>query len=240
MGVIKLKKLLVPVLVIIIFALLFVGCTTSSNSSSDSSVEIINSNQQNSNSNNNNSSNNETKKSDSNNTTSHKDKNVSNNKNTNKKLDDKTEKLLKDIKEKAVKGEIINYEFKLGASIDDVINKLGKPSSENYVAEAKGNYFNFDSYNLSFGCNKGDQIFEIRSLNKDLKSLDLNNVENFFGKPDYNVTTKSKEKIIGYKITKDFKILFVFNTSTYQLDHYSVLYPSITHNSMAGDNGREW
>ncbi|MCX0411617.1 YjgB family protein [Clostridium perfringens] len=237
---IKLKKLLVPVLVIIIFALLFVGCTNSSNSSSDSSVEIINSNQQNSNSNNNNSSNNETKKSDSNNTTSHKDKNVSNNKNTNKKLDDKTKKLLKDIKEKAVKGKIINYEFKLGSSIDDVINKLGKPSSENYVAEAKGNYFNFDSYNLSFGCNKGDQIFEIRSLNKDLKSLDLNNVENFFGKPDYNVTTKSKEKIIGYKITKDFKILFVFDTSTYKLDHYSVLYPGITHNSMAGDNGREW
>ena len=219
------KKLLVPVLVIIIFSLLFVGCTNSSNSSSDSSVEIINSNQQNSNSNNN---------------ASHKDKNVSNNKNTNKKLDNKTEKLLKDIKEKAIKGEIIDYDFKLGDSIYDVIDKLGKPSSENYVAEAKGNYFNFDSYNLSFGCNKGDQIFEIRSLNKDLKSLDLNNVENFFGKPDYTVTTKSKEKIIGYKITKDFKILFVFNTSTYKLDHYSVLYPSITHNSMAGDNGREW
>lgn len=235
------KKLLVPVLVIIIFALLFVGCTNSSNSSSDSSVEIINSNQQNSNSNNN-SSNNDTKKSDSNNAShkDNKDNNVSNNKNTNKKLDNKTEKLLKDIKEKAIKGEIIDYDFKLGASIDDVINKLGKPSSENYVAEAKGNYFNFDSYNLSFGCNKGDQIFEIRSLNKDLKSLDLNNVENFFGKPDYTVTTKSKEKIIGYKITKDFKILFVFNTSTYKLDHYSVLYPSITHNSMAGDNGREW
>ncbi|ELC8416901.1 YjgB family protein [Clostridium perfringens] len=229
------KKLLVPVLVIIIFALLFVGCTNSSNSSSDSSVEIINSNQQNSNSNNNNSSNNDAKKSDSNNA-SHKDKNVSNN----KKLDNKTEKLLKDIKEKAIKGEIIDYDFKLGDSIYDVIDKLGKPSSENYVAEAKGNYFNFDSYNLSFGCNKGDQIFEIRSLNKDLKSLDLNNVENFFGKPDYNVTTKSKEKIIGYKITKDFKILFVFNTSTYKLDHYSVLYPGITHNSMAGDNGREW
>ncbi|MGU8999229.1 YjgB family protein [Clostridium perfringens] len=144
------------------------------------------------------------------------------------------------MKEKAIKGEIIDYDFKLGDSIYDVIDKLGKPSSENYVAEAKGNYFNFDSYNLSFGCNKGDQIFEIRSLNKDLKSLDLNNVENFFGKPDYTVTTKSKEKIIGYKITKDFKILFVFNTSTYKLDHYSVLYPSITHNSMAGDNGREW
>ena len=234
------KKLLVPVLVIIIFALLFVGCTNSSNSSSDSSVEIINSNQQNSNSNNNNSSNNDTKKSDSNNAShkDNKDNNVSNNKNT--KLDNKAEKLLKDIKEKAVKGEIIDYDFKLGDSIYDVIDKLGKPSSENYVAEAKGNYFNFDSYNLSFGCNKGDQIFEIRSLNKDLKSLDLNNVENFFGKPDYTVTTKSKEKIIGYKITKDFKILFVFNTSTYKLDHYSVLYPSITHNSMAGDNGREW
>lgn len=228
------KKLLIPILIIISFSIIFLGCTNSVNSSNNSSVEIIDNNQ--ANSNNNNSPNN-AKNSNSNNNTSHNNNNVSENKN---KVNSNTEKLLKDIKAKAAKGQIIDYEFTLGNSIYTVTSKLGEPSSEDYVAEAKGTYFNFDSYNLSFGCNKGDQIFEIRSLGKSLNNLDLNDVENFFGKPDYDVTTKSKEKIIGYKVTKDFKILFVFNTSTYKLKHYSVLYPGITQNSMAGDSGREW
>ncbi|EGT3617126.1 DUF4309 domain-containing protein [Clostridium perfringens] len=228
------KKLLIPILIIISFSIIFLGCTNSVNSSNNSSVEIIDNNQ--ANSNNNNSPNN-AKNSNSNNNTSHNNNNVSENKN---KVNSNTEKLLKDIKAKAAKGQIIDYEFTLGDSIYTVTSKLGEPSSEDYVAEAKGTYFYFDSYNLSFGCNKGDQIFEIRSLDKNLNTLDLNDVKNFFGKPDYDVTTKSKEKIIGYKVTKDFKILFVFNTSTYKLKHYSVLYPSITQNSMAGDSGREW
>lgn len=228
------KKLLIPILIIISFSVIFLGCT---NSSSNSSVEIINNNQANSNNNNNS---NNTEKSNANNNSSHNNNNnISENKNNNK-VNSNTEKLLKDIKDKAAKGQVIDSNFTLGDSIYTVTSKLGEPSSEDYVAEAKGTYFNFDSYNLSFGCNKGDQIFEIRSLDKNLNNLDLNDVENFFGKPDYDVTTKSKEKIIGYKITKDFKILFVFNTSTYKLKHYSVLYPGITQNSMAGDSGREW
>ncbi|MDZ5255388.1 YjgB family protein [Clostridium sp. LIBA-8841] len=226
------KKLLIPILIIISFSVIFLGCT---NSSSNSSVEIINNNQANSNNNNNS---NNTEKSNANNNSSHNNNNIS--ENNNNKVNSDTEKLLKNIKDKAAKGQVIDSNFTLGDSIYTVTSKLGEPSSEDYVAEAKGTYFNFDSYNLSFGCNKGDQIFEIRSLDKNLNNLDLNDVEKLFGKPDYDVTTKSKEKIIGYKITKDFKILFVFNTSTYKLKHYSVLYPGITQNSMAGDSGREW
>lgn len=50
------------------------------------------------------------------------------------------------------------------------------------------------------------------------------------------------ERIIGYKVNDDFKLLFVFSDSKSEvsvLDHYSVLYPRGTVNSMADDPGRE-
>ncbi|MDU1055050.1 YjgB family protein [Clostridium baratii] len=170
------------------------------------------------------------------------DKNNSNKKATNEKNNSKSklDTLLLKIKVDAIKGQVINSNYKLGDSIDSVIEKLGRPSSESYVESAKGDYFKFDSNNLIFGCNKGEQIFEIRSLDKSLDELNLNNVENFFGKPDYNITTKLNEKIIGYKISGKFKILFVFDNKNSKLKHYSVLYPELTKNSMVGDKGREW
>lgn len=150
------------------------------------------------------------------------------------------DKLMKKIKEYAIEGKVINSNFKLGDSISNVIDKLGKPSNESYVEAAKGDYFTFYSKNLVFGCNKGEQIFEIRRLENNLSNLNLNDIENFFGKPDYNVITKLNEKIIGYKIPKNFKILFVFDNKTDKLKHYSVLYPELTKNSLAGYKAREW
>ena len=133
--------------------------------------------------------------------------------------------LIVKIKEFAIEGRVINSNFKLGDSISNVIDKLGEPSNKSYVEAAKGEYFTFNSKNLVFGCNKGEQIFEIRCLENNLNKLSLNDIENFFGKPNYSVVTKLDEKIIGYKISKNFKILFVFDNKKYKLKHYSVLYP---------------
>lgn len=148
--------------------------------------------------------------------------------------------LIKKIKECAIEGKVINSNFKLGDNIDNVIDKLGKASSESYVELAKGDYFTFNSSNLVFGCNKGGQIFEIRCIENNLNNLNLNNIEKYFGKPNYSITTKLNERIIGYKISKDFKVLFVFDNKTYKLKHYSILYPELTKNSMAGYKAREW
>lgn len=150
------------------------------------------------------------------------------------------EKLLNDIKNKALDGCVINSNFKLGTTIATVTSELGEPSSVDYVVDAKGTYFTFNSYDLSFGCNSGEQIFEIRSLSNDLGILNLNSVKNFFGNPDYNIQTKLGEIIIGYKLTDNFKILFVFDIETFTLKHYSILYPTLTKNSRIDDNGREW
>ena len=92
--------------------------------------------------------------------------------------------------------------------------------------------------NFAFGCNKGDQIFEIRSYDENLKSLSISDVESYFGKVDYENKTTIGEKVIGYKISKNYKLLLVFDNNI--LDHYSVFYPEITSNLMADDQGRQW
>lgn len=150
------------------------------------------------------------------------------------------ENLLNAIKNKAIDGCVINSNFILGNTIDTVTSTLGEPSSIDYVADAKGTYFAFNSYNLAFGCNSGEQIFEIRSLSNNLSILDLNSVKNFFGNPDYNIQTKLGENIIGYKLTNNFKILFVFDIKTSVLKHYSILDPALTKNPRINDDGREW
>ena len=171
------------------------------------------------------------------NSTSNKNKsNITKNSNNKSSLNE----LMGEIKKCAVEGKVINSNFKLGNSIDNVTDKLGKASSEAYVESAKGDYFTFNSKNLVFGCNKGEQIFEIRCLENNLNQLTIKTVENFFGKPAYNVTTKLNENIIGYKISTNFKILFVFDNKSHKLKHYSVLYPELTKNSMSGSKAREW
>lgn len=166
------------------------------------------------------------------------DNNISSSRKEN--LDNNSIALLNNIKSSANKGQIINSSFKIGESIDSVTSKLGSPTSETYVPNAKGDYFTFKSYNIALGCNKGNQIFEIRSFDKQLKELNSTIVKNFFGTSDYNATTKENEKILGYKTNKNYKILFVFDLNTNKLKHYSVLNTELTKNSMSGDLGRSW
>ena len=142
------------------------------------------------------------------------------------------------IKEEGIKGiNIYCDNIKLGDNISDVEKIYNECSEHNYVPDAKGVYYNYKNNNFAFGCNKGDQIFEIRSYDENLKQLSLQDIENYFGNPDYENKTTVGEKIIGYKISEDYKLLFVFDKET--LDHYSVFYPEITANLMADDKGRQ-
>ncbi|MGU8655053.1 YjgB family protein [Clostridium perfringens] len=235
-------KKIISILLIIISMTTLVGCNfLNKNNSASENSEKISDNKSSENEDNKSSENEDNNKSNKsvNNKSNVKNDNKSNvtNKSNN---ESNLDKLMEKIKEYAIKGEVINSNFKLGDSIGNVIDKLGKPSNESYVEAAKGDYFTFDSKNLVFGCNKGEQIFEIRCLENNLNNLNLNDIENFFGKPNYSVTTKLNEKIIGYKISKNFKILFVFDNKNTKLKHYSVLCPELTKNSMAGYKAREW
>ncbi len=153
--------------------------------------------------------------------------------------------LLKLMKETAVKGKVMNCDFAVQSNvIEDVEEKWGKEDKSEYIAAAKGTYATYSKKGFVFGFNKGSQLFEVRSFDSQLKEITLSKAEEVFGKPDYDVTSGS-DRIIGYVVSKDYKMLMVFpdskaNGANAVLDHYSVFYPAGTVNMMADDPGRQW
>jgi hypothetical protein len=159
--------------------------------------------------------------------------------------DDSSRVLFQRVKSLALQGKILNCEYAAkSANIVDVQDKWGEANTSNYVSAAKGTYDTYSKHNVAFGYNKGGQIFEVRSFDKQLSQITMSMVKADYGTPDYDYKSKTEEEI-GYKITDKFKILFVFplptsDNSNPKLSHYSVFYPDGTINSMAGDPGRQW
>ena len=160
-------------------------------------------------------------------------------------IDKSQKEVLSDILKLAKEGKIINCKFPVKTTvIENVEKEWGQPDKTDWVAAAKGTYATYLKKNIVFGFNKGSQIFEIRSLSKDLNKISLSMIKNFWGTPAYNVKTKSEE-IIGYTAGQNYKLLFVFprtpvNGTDQFMVHYSVLYPKGTVNNMSGDPGRQW
>jgi hypothetical protein len=153
--------------------------------------------------------------------------------------------LISNLMELAKQGKVINSEFQAKATtIEEVKKEWGEPEKSDWIAAAKGTYATYPKYNLVFGFNKGSQIFEVRSFDPRIQELSLTDIKGAFGTPAYDVKVGGEE-IIGYKAGNDYKLLLVFPEPTEEkpnplLDHYSVLYPRGTVNSMADDAGREW
>jgi len=158
---------------------------------------------------------------------------------------DPTDALLLNIMKFAKQGKVINSVSPAKTTvIEDVEKKWGKPDKTDWIPAAKGNYATYSKRKVTFGYNKGSQIFEVRSFDDKLKSLSISKIKKVYGTPAYDIKTKSEE-IIGYVANKEFKLLFVFPIPTIKktdhlLGHYSVLYPRGTVNSMADDPGRQW
>lgn len=153
---------------------------------------------------------------------------------------------MENIKDAAAKGRVLHCDFAAKTNcIEDVEKVLGKGKDSGYIAAAKGFYVSYPVQGLVFGFNKGSQIFEVRVFDEQTqKMLTLSKIKDYFGKPAHDVKT-AKEEILGYVVNKNFKLLFVFELpkttgAAPSLDHYSVLYPTGTINSMADDPGRDW
>lgn len=153
-----------------------------------------------------------------------------------------SQNLLDSIIAAAKDGKVINCDFAVkDTNTDNVKEQWGNPDSSQWVTAAKGMYSTYSKYNIVFGANKGNQVFEVRSLDNKLNSIHLSVIKEKLGTPQYDVKANGEE-IVGYKITDEFKVLFVFpeGAADPALSHYSVLYPAGTINNMAGDKGREW
>ncbi|MFA9376996.1 MAG: YjgB family protein [Lachnotalea sp.] len=158
------------------------------------------------------------------------------------------EVLLQEIKDNAIFGKVINCDFQVNEdiTIQDIQEQWGDADNGNgdYIAAAKGTYYNYSSHKLSFGTNKGDAVFEIRSSDDSLTSITMEDLVNYFGEPDYDVKTDTQE-MIGYAVNADYHVLFIFPLPTTShsnptLERYNVLYPKGTVNNMADDSGKEW
>lgn len=142
-------------------------------------------------------------------------------------------------------GKIINCDFPAKTTNIEAVQKAwGQADKTDFVAAAKGSYATYSGHNVVFGYNKGEQVFEVRSFNLQLKDIYLSKVKEVLGTPELDSKTISQE-IIGYTAGTEFKIEMVFNRPASKnadlvMDHYNVLYPDGTVNSMAGDPGRQW
>ncbi|MGH4138744.1 DUF4309 domain-containing protein [Clostridium sp.] len=142
-------------------------------------------------------------------------------------------------------GKIIDCDFPAKTTnMETIIKAWEKPDKTVYVASAKGSYATYTKHNTVFGINKGEQIFEVRSFDTKIKVLSLAKVKVFFGTPEFDSKTDTEE-IIGYSAGTEFKLEMVFSSPTIGnpapvMDHYNVLYPRGTVNSMADDPGRQW
>lgn len=156
------------------------------------------------------------------------------------------EDLLGEINIRAKEGMILNVDFKArDDSFDNIETHWGKAYKREFIEEAKGTYVTYLEKNTVFGMNKGEMIFEIRSFAKKIKEISLKDIVSFYGQPEYEALLKNDERIVGYKVSNDFKVEFVLKNSKGKsdeqfVDHYGVFYPKGTINNMSGDRGRDW
>ena len=158
---------------------------------------------------------------------------------------DSTESLLFNMMVFGQQGKVINSDFAAKTTtVEDVEKVWGKADKTDYVASGKGRYATYTSHNIVFGIKEGEQLFEVRSFDSRLKGVTLAQAKEVLGTPAYDVTANGQE-IIGYTAGSEFKVEMIFPQPTKDspnpvMDHYNVLYPQGTVNSMADDPGRQW
>jgi len=157
---------------------------------------------------------------------------------------DSTESLLFNMMVLGEQGKVINSDFAAKTTtIEDVEKGWGKADKTDYVASSS-RYATYTSHKVVFGVNKGEQLFEVRSFDSRIKSITLTKAKDVLGNPAYDVKIDGQE-IIGYTAGTEFKIEMIFPQPTKDnpnpvMDHYNVLYPQGTVNSMANYPGRQW
>jgi hypothetical protein len=118
-------------------------------------------------------------------------------------------------------------------TIDQVEAKYGK-GKIGEAPEPWNRYVTYPSRNLSFGVNKGEQIYDIRSYDPELQKLRLWEVKKVLGKPD-DMKTYQKQAIYIYQVTKEIQLKWIFSSSDpyAKADHISVVNLQLSKNYMA-------
>lgn len=139
---------------------------------------------------------------------------------------------VKELFELAKEGKVPNVPFAAHTGdIEEIEKAWGKADKTEQAGN--GMYATFTNKNVSFGFNKGSQVFDVRSYHAELKSITLQEIEKALGKPN-SVKGNGKDKIYVYKVNNQFELKFIIPKSTGKVNHISVFSPEDSINKMAG------
>lgn len=139
---------------------------------------------------------------------------------------------IKDLFELAKEGKVPNVPFAAHTGdIEEIEKAWGKADKTEQAGN--GMYATFTNKNVSFGFNKGSQVFDVRSYHAELKSITLQDIEKALGKPT-SVKVNGEDKIYVYKVNNQFELKFIIPKSTGKVNHISVFSPEDSINKMAG------
>ncbi|HDR4423487.1 TPA: YjgB family protein [Bacillus cereus] len=139
---------------------------------------------------------------------------------------------VKELFELAKEGKVPNVPFAAHtADIEDIEKAWGKADKTEQAGN--GMYATFTNKNVSFGFNKGSQVFDVRSYHAELKSITLQEIEKALGKAA-SVKVNGEDNIYVYKVNNQFELKFIIPKSTGKVNHISVFSPEDSINKMAG------
>lgn len=139
---------------------------------------------------------------------------------------------VKELFELAKEGKVPNVPFAAHTGdIEEIEKAWGKADKTEQAGN--GMYATFTNKNVSFGFNKGSQVFDVRSYHAELKSITLQEIEKALGKPT-SVKGNGEDKIYVYKVNNQFELKFIIPKSTGKVNHISVFSPEDSINKMAG------
>ncbi|MED2793564.1 YjgB family protein [Bacillus wiedmannii] len=139
---------------------------------------------------------------------------------------------VKNLFELAKEGKVPNVPFAAHTGdIEEIEKAWGKADKTEQAGN--GMYATFTNENVSFGFNKGSQVFDVRSYHAELKLITLQEIEKALGKPN-SVKVNGEDKIYVYKVNNQFELKFIIPKSTGKVNHISVFSPEDSINKMAG------
>ncbi|MGD6887931.1 YjgB family protein [Bacillus mobilis] len=139
---------------------------------------------------------------------------------------------VKELFELAKEGKVPNVPFAAHTGdIEEIEKAWGKADKTEQAGN--GMYATFTNKNVSFGFNKGSQVFDVRSYHAELKSITLQEIEKALGKP-VSIKVNGEDKIYVYKVNNQFELKFIIPKSTGKVNHISVFSPEDSINKMAG------
>ncbi|MEK4871823.1 MULTISPECIES: polysaccharide deacetylase family protein [Niallia] len=135
---------------------------------------------------------------------------------------DLTAEYLSIIVNHAKKGEADSSSFNVFSStMQEVKSHWGGPGPAKTDHVGNGYYATYDDKNTVFGFTAEGKIYDIRSYNKQLKTISLSDLKKVLGEPA-EIRAGKGEQILVYSFSEEVQLKFILSNETEKVDHLSV------------------